>query len=329
MGSMFAADSQRALRLSNKAEKILVVTHVAPDGDAIGSLLAMGRILRQLGKSDIVLACDDGTSEKFAFLPGATQVVSSAAGPFDLIISLDCSDETRGGKVFRAARDDGRPPVINIDHHITNTNFGAVNIVLPDTASTTEGLLRLMKDWEVELDADIASCLLTGLVTDTLCFRTANVTPEVMRVAAELMQAGADLSHITSRTVNRKSYDAVRFWGTLLQTIRLDDHVVSVHVSADRRRAAGHRGGGDASVVTFLITAWKADMAASFIETDEGEVEISFRAKPGFDVSGIALELGGGGHAAAAGCTVDGPLKPVVDQVLTMMKKARREQLGE
>lgn len=318
--AVYETVGQRAWELIAKADRILVVTHIAPDGDAIGSLLALGRILRQLGKTDVTLTCDDGVPDKLAFLPGATAVVTSVSGSFDLVIVVDCSDAGRGGGVFRAAVA-GRPHVINIDHHITNTGFGDVNIVQPDTAATTEILFLLAAAWGVTLDKDTAQCLLTGLVTDTLCFRTANATAGVMRIATDLMQAGADLSYITSRTVKRRSYDAICYWGTLLQSIDLDDRVVSVRASAN-----DHPVTGDASVVTLLITAEEADMAVSFVETDDGQVEVSLRAKPGFDVAQIAYKLHGGGHSAAAGCTVDGSLDQVVDQVLAMMKKARREQ---
>jgi phosphoesterase RecJ-like protein len=327
---MFAAEGRRALGLISKADKLLVVTHVSPDGDAIGSLLATGRILSFLGKPDVTLACDDGVPLNLTFLPRAASVVQSVAAPFDLVISVDCSDERRGGEAYRAAvlLQDGRPPVINIDHHVTNTDFGDINLVLPDTVSTTEVLVRLMKLWGVELETETAVSLLTGLVTDTLCFRTANVTPQVMTIAGDLMEAGAELAHITSRTVNRKSFDAIRYWSTLLKTVELDDGIVSVYVSGDDRRAAGYRVDGDASIVSFLITAWEANMAVSFVEGDDGRVEVSLRAKPGFDVSGLALELGGGGHPTASGCTVDGPLEQVVGQVVAMMKEAQRDQMG-
>jgi len=318
--AVYETVGQRAWELIAKVDRILVVTHIAPDGDAIGSLLALGQILRQLGKTDVTLSCDDGVPDKLAFLPGATAVVTSVSDSFDLVIVVDCSDEGRGGSVFRAAVA-GRPLVINIDHHITNTGFGDVNIVQPDTAATTEILFLLAAAWGVTLDKDTAQCLLTGLVTDTLCFRTANATAGVMSIATDLMQAGADLSYITSRTVNRRSYDAICYWGTLLQSIDLDDGVVSVCASAN-----DHPVNGDASVVTLLITAKEADMAVSFVETENGQVEVSLRAKPGFDVAQIAYKLRGGGHSAAAGCTVDGSLDQVVDQVLAMMKKARRGQ---
>ncbi len=326
---MFAADGRQALGLISKADRILVVTHVSPDGDAIGSLLATGRILKTLGKSDIVMACDDAVPVNLGFLPGARSIARSVAPPFDLAVSVDCSDERRGGESYRAAviLQDTRPPVINIDHHVTNTNFGDINLVLPETVSSTEVLMRLLKVWGAKLDRATAVCLLTGLVTDTLCFRTANVTPAVMRVAGELMEKGAELSDITRHTVNRRSFDAIRYWSMLLQTAKLDEGIVSVRATRDDRRAAGYQTNGDASIVSFLITAWEANIAVSFVEEDDGRVEVSLRAKPGYDISGLALELGGGGHPTAAGCTVEGPLEQVVGQVVSMLKEAQHAQM--
>ncbi len=323
---MFAAASQQAHELIARSSRILAITHVAPDGDAIGSLMGMAQMLRQMGKAEVVLACDDAVPDKLTYLSGASDVVASTRGKFDLIIILDCSDERRGGEVYRAARNNGRASVINIDHHITNTFFGDVNIVLTDTAATTEALVRLLKAWNLELNQDLALCLLTGLVTDTLCFRTANVTAEVMQVAAELMAAGADLAYITSQTVNRKSFNAIRFWGMLLSTLRLDDRIVSVHASAAARRAADFSPVGDASIVSFLVTAWEADIAVSLVEGDDGRVEVSLRARPGFDVSGVALALGGGGHPSAAGCQIAGPLPQAMERVFPLLRQAHREQ---
>lgn len=321
----FAANSHRTLEVISRAERILLVTHVSPDGDAISSLLALALILDRLGKKHVTPACDGGLPSRFDFLPGAARISESLSPPYDLVITVDCSDARRGGDVFDAALAsyDDSPLIINIDHHITNTRFADVNLVLPSTVSTTEVLFRLMREWEIELDSEIALCLLTGLVTDTLCFRTANISPQVILLAGQLMEAGADLTLITSHTVNRKPFDAIRYWSILLDSLSLDDRVVSVSASAENRRQVGDGINGDASIVSFLITAWEADVAVSFVETDNGRVEISFRSKPGFDVSKIAFELGGGGHPSAAGCAVDGPLQSVKDQVLIRLKEVR------
>jgi phosphoesterase RecJ-like protein len=320
-----AADSNQALEMIVRSQRVLVVTHVSPDGDAIGSLLGLGLILERLGKEQVTLACDGGLPSRFDFLPGAAKTVESVSPPYDLVITVDCSDARRGGDVFDAAfaLEGHSLLTINIDHHITNTRFADVNLVLPETVSTTQVLVLLLREWGIELDVEIALCLLTGLVTDTLCFRTANVTPQVMLLAGELMEAGADLALITSNTVNRKPFDAIRYWAVLLESLSLDDRVVSVSTSAESRRQVSERINGDASIVSFLATAQEADVAVSFVETDDGRVEISFRSKPGFDVSKIALDLGGGGHPTAAGCSVNGPLLAVKEQVLTRLKRDR------
>lgn len=324
---MLSSSSQQALDLINQARSALIVTHVSPDGDAIGSLLGLGRILEKLGKTEVTLACDDGVSEKHSFLPGTDTIVDTilADNSFDLLLTVDCSDERRGGKAYRTGRMSDIP-AINIDHHITNTEFATVNIVQPQAASTTQVLYRLLKIWNLPLDPELALYLLTGLVTDTLCFRTSVVTQEVMAMASELMAAGADLSLVTQHTVNQKSFEAIRYWGTLLDHVQIDEHVISAYASTKQRRQTGYSANGDASIVTLLNTAREADMAVSFVETDDGKVEISFRAKPGYDVSRVALALGGGGHPAASGCTVNGPLEQVTERVLAMLKEERRKQ---
>jgi phosphoesterase RecJ-like protein len=322
---MYAADSQQAFDLVRRADRILIITHIAPDGDAIGSLLAMGHLVRQSDKKQVVLALDDGVPEKYGFLPGSADVVRSAEGPFDLVLILDCSDERRGGQVLRDNWRDGIP-LINIDHHITNTEFGTINLVRVDAAAVAQIIYWLAEAWGLKVDQEVALCLLTGLVTDTLCFRTANVTPKVMEDAAALMQAGADLSVVTRQTVNRKSYEAIRYWGAMLDTVHLEDRVIWAVASNGMRERTGYRSNGDASLVTFLATAWEADIALTLTETGEGRVEVSMRAKPGFDVSGVALELGGGGHPAASGATIEGPLSEAAERVLARVKRAHREQ---
>jgi phosphoesterase RecJ-like protein len=324
---VFSADSQRALDLIKRADRILVVTHVSPDGDAIGSLLAMGHLLGQLGKHQLTLALDDGVPEKFCFLPGSADIARSVDGSFDLILVTDCSDDRRGGQVLQKSWREGTP-VINIDHHVTNTGFGTLNLVRLDAAATTQVIYWLAQVWGLQVEKDLALSLLTGLVTDTLCFRTANVTPRVMEDAAAMMAAGADLSAVTHQTVNRRSYEAIRFWSEMLTTVHLEDRVIWAVATADTRQRAGYRSDGDASLVSLLATAWEADIALTLAETDEGRVEVSLRAKPGFDVSGVALAMGGGGHPAAAGATVAGPLSEAAERVLERVKCAHHEQAG-
>ena len=169
-------NSQHNLRriadLVAPARRILLVTHVAPDGDAVGSLLGLGWLLRDQGK-DLTLACEDPVPENTEWLPGSSGIVQRATGTYDLVISLDCSDQRRMGCVY--TDDMAVLPLINIDHHVTNTRFGTVNWVDPSSVATAQMILSLVDRLQWALNETVATCLLYGLVTDTQSFRTPNV----------------------------------------------------------------------------------------------------------------------------------------------------------
>lgn len=160
----------------DKANRVLVIAHVDPDGDAIGSLTAVGQALEQLGKR-VTLVCDDAVPTRFQDLPLADQVrrEPDTSRPYDLIIAVDCADASRMGWAYETLPDP-KPALINIDHHVTNTRFGEFNIIDPDASSTAEMLCRVLSELDVEMTQGIAASLLTGIVTDTMGFRTTNVT---------------------------------------------------------------------------------------------------------------------------------------------------------
>jgi phosphoesterase RecJ-like protein len=183
------------------AQRILITTHIRPDGDAIGSSLALGLALVDAGKQvQVVLA--DGVPSSYKFLPGTDMVHAKADGEFDLIVSVDCSDLKRVG----SALDGYRPPDLVIDHHLTNESFGTLNLVDSQAAATASLLTRYMPEWGLRLTAPIAANLLTGLVTDTLGFRTTSTTPETLHQAADLLELGADLSTIYFKSLSRRTY---------------------------------------------------------------------------------------------------------------------------
>src|SRR5258708_5812988 len=166
----------KAQALINEATRILVVTHVSPDGDAIGSLLGISHALRTYGKT-VIPAVDGGVPQSLRFLPGTGDVLSSLDANLrvDLLIAVDCGDKERTGKVGQAGFALNIPS-INIDHHRTNSMFGAVNLVDLNTVAASEGVLDLLGHLHIALTLPTAQCLLCGIVTDTLCFRTSNVT---------------------------------------------------------------------------------------------------------------------------------------------------------
>lgn len=310
-------------------EKILCVSHVGPDGDAYGSLLGMGWMLRQLGKQP-TLAMHDTTPDAFHFLPGIQDVIAPQAvtADYDLMISLDASSADRMGSVYRPD-DHADIPLLVIDHHFTNTRFGNINWVDASSAATCQMLVRLADALEIPLEGEIAKCLLTGVVTDTLCFRTSNTDAAVMEAAMRLMQSGTKLSEIVAHTLNRREFNVFRLWGAVLSAVRLEDGVVWATISRAQKATAGNLE-DDGSLSSMLVTAVEADISATFTEKadDSGApiVECSFRAKPGFDVGTLAFSLGGGGHPPAAGVTLPGTLEAVSAKVVAELKAAHRAQ---
>jgi phosphoesterase RecJ-like protein len=310
-----------AKALVDSAHNIVIVTHVSPDGDAIGSLLGLAWSLRQLGKQ-VTVAVDDGLPAGFAFLPGAADIQANLNGVQpDLVIAVDCGDRSRMGEVGAAATA-AHPPLINLDHHVTNTQFGDANLVDGGTVAAAEGVFDWLPRLGVTLDPTIATCLLTGIVTDTLCFRTDNVTAAVLGKAQQLMEAGAQLSDITQRTVMRMPYESLKLWSAVMPTVRMDNHVIWAVIDKATRESLNYTNKRDGGLVSLLVSADEAYISAVFREQDDGRVEIGFRAVPGFDVASVALALGGGGHALASGCTLDVPLAEAIDRVLPMLKDA-------
>ncbi len=331
-GALFLpVEMESALRSAiDPAEKILCVSHVSPDGDAIGSLLGMGWILRHLGKNP-TLALADKPSKDFDFIPGFGDIVNASGmgDTYDLIICLDASSPDRMGGVYRPAVH-GSIPLLVIDHHITNTNFGSLNWVAPGCAAVCQMLVYLADAWDVPLVGNLAVALLTGLITDTLCFRTSNTNTHVLQAAMRLTDGGAEIQTIVARTLQSRSYASVRLWGSVLSDVHLDNRVAWTTISLAQRRRVGAGDGDGDGLAGFLASVQEADIGAAFTErTQNGGrvVECSFRAKPGFDVSQVALSFGGGGHPLAAGCTLSSPLKNVVDLVVAALKDAHRTQV--
>jgi len=308
-----------------KARRILVISHISPDGDAIGSLLGLGWALEWLGKEH-VLACADPVPRNYRYLPGSERIVQDPdPRGVDLVISLDESDQERMGTAYDAEALRG-VPLANIDHHVTNVRFGTWNWVDPSKAAAAELVLELVDRLGVPLDENIAICLLNGLVTDTRGFRTPGTGVQELKAAIRLMEAGASLRRVTHYALNRRPYSSIRLWGMALQTVRLDGRIIWGEVTQAMQREVG---GGDVSnggLVNFLLAAEEADVAVVFTETEDGNVEVGIRSVAGVDVSGVALALGGGGHPQAAGCTLPGPLSVARERVLRALAAAIQDQ---
>jgi phosphoesterase RecJ-like protein len=310
-----------AAALINRSERIAIVTHVAPDPDAIGSALGLRLALIALGKN-VAAMCDDPSPSDADFLPGSGDLRRSLPDGFapDLFIALDASDTKRLGRVGASllAMD---IPVLVVDHHVTNLGYGDVNLVNPSAVATAELVLELIDALGVMLTPDIAACLMTGLVGDTRGFATPNVVPATFVIASRLLQAGADISTIIERVMRQRSLAMLGIWGIALTHLHFQDGVVWAVVPYDERRARSLQNTEVDGVSSLLLSAQEANISAAFTEEPDGRVEVSMRARSGYDVASVALALGGGGHALAAGCHIDGPLDAAVSQVIGQLLK--------
>jgi len=296
----------------HQANRILIVSHLRPDGDAVGSLLGLGLALQEAGKT-VQMVLVDGVPSSESQLPGSKQVRTKPEGEFDLTVVVDCSDLARVGEALNGYG----IPDWNIDHHITNLNFARLNLVQPDAASTAEIITELLPVWGLSLSNGVVSSLLTGILTDTLGFRTSNVTPSTLRIAASLVEAGGNLFELYHHSLLQRSYQAARYWGLGLSKLQREGRMIWTTLTAADRRAAEYSGRDDADLTNVVSTVTETDVSLIFIEQNHSRVKVSWRSQPGFDVSQIALRFGGGGHKAAAGADIEGTLEEVQEKVLT------------
>lgn len=315
----------RAIRQTiQDAERILVAAHIRPDGDAVGSLLGMGLALQAAGK-EVQMVLADRVPASFRFLEGANQVVMKATGKFDRVIVLDCSDLLRVGDALKVTGEGGEvaalAPDVNIDHHPTNLEFARINLVNPNAVATSEILAQYLADLGLPLTQPVANALLTGIVTDTIGFRTSNMNPQVLNLAARLMDAGADLPEIYSHALTQRSFQAARYWGAGLSKLKREGPLVWTTLTLADRSAVNYPGRDDADLINVLSAIEGAEIALLFVEQKHGAVKVSWRAQPGLDVSQIAMRFGGGGHKAAAGAEMEGALEDVQNKVLTATRE--------
>jgi bifunctional oligoribonuclease and PAP phosphatase NrnA len=313
-----------AKALVERANRIIIVTHMFPDGDAIGSVMGLTHTLRALGK-EVIPAVDGGVPKHLAFIPGSEGILPALTNETaDLVFSLDASDAKRSGEAGAYAFKLG-VPIIVIDHHATNTNFGAINLVNWVTPATCEVLVDWFTAVGWAIPQDAAYALLTGIVTDTQCFRISQTTAETLRKAQYLMTLGASLTAITQQTVNRRSTAAFRLWAKVMPSLQIEDGVIWAVVDLEAKKAARYEEeGGAGGLASLLAEADEAFIVGVFLERTGNRVEMHFRAQPGYDVSQLAFNLGGGGHRQASGATVDGGLQETVERVIPILKEAAR-----
>ena len=299
------------------AKKVVIASHVRPDGDAIGSLLGLGLALIEAGKT-VEMILVDGAPASFKFLEGSELIKKEPTGGHDTFITVDCADFKRTGKIFESF---GQPD-INIDHHKTNEKFGKLNLIEAEEVATAAILTNHLPTWGLKITKSVAAALLTGILTDTLGFRTSNVTPEALRQAATLMESGVDLPEIYMQSLVRKSFPAAKYWGAGLSSLESKDGIVWGTLTLEDRTSASYGGNDDADLINMISAIEGHKVGMVFVQQTDNKVKISWRAlQPGIDVSSVAKHFNGGGHAAAAGADIEGNLAEIQKEALNKTRE--------
>lgn len=303
----------------DKADSILITSHIDPDGDALGSMLAMAYICEQWGKR-VVCVNESSIPRRFSFLPGIDKIVRphQVMETFHYVIAVDAADRSRVGEnVERLFHSEAL--ILNIDHHITNDRFGSVNLIDPHASSTAEIIYQwLAHSPNVRWDSRLSTFLYTGILTDTGGFRYANTSANVLRYAAELIEYGAPAHEIADQALETVTFKQTLCMQRALTTIETSANGQIAWLSlsqADLQQIQAT----DADIEGIVNIPRKiigVDVGIFFRETSEHTVKVSFRSRQKVDVSKIAQAFGGGGHPRAAGCTIEGTLEDVKRQVL-------------
>ena len=312
----------------NKHQTFGLLSHINPDGDAIGAMLALGRALAARGK-DVTYFSHDGVPDffKFAVLPGETLIDKAAAGPFmenpfDAAVLVDCATKKRAGEALFPVMDNAGT-VINIDHHVTNKTFAAMNFINDAASSTCEILYHFFEQCGWDITPDIAAPLYLGIMYDTGRFIHSNTTPEVFRICSDLVSRGANPAHIANSVFNKRSLAHIRMLGHAFASAQFtaDNRVVWAVVP---RTVFNELGAGDADtegIVEELGAYAGCEAHMFFTEGPDGLSRVSSRSTGNIKVNEICAIFSGGGHDFAAGARSKLSLQQLADEFVAEVVK--------
>lgn len=308
-----------------QSQRILLLTHVNPDGDAIGSMLGVWHALQGMGKTAFPLA-SSSLPTFVDTLPGIEHVEvytpGTALPEVDVIWMVDTADIARVG----AIHDDhaatlSSSPLIIVDHHATNVGQGKVNLVDPAAASCAELVYALLRALDAPVSPEAATCLLMGLSTDTQSFQTSSTHAHTLRIAAELLDAGADQYGVVQKVYFAYPYSTTHLVGLSLSQMQREGSLIWSHISLEMARQTGASDDAYDSVVGMMQRIEGGQLFVLFKERTPDTIKISLRSKPNIDVSEIARLWGGGGHRQAAGATLHMSLEAAQQEVLPVLRQ--------
>ncbi|HET8912862.1 MAG TPA: DHH family phosphoesterase [Ktedonobacteraceae bacterium] len=322
---------EQALALIHPANNIALIAHERPDGDCLGAILGMAQMLRLLGKT-CVPVCADPAPKNLNFLPGISELRHDLdPEDFELVIALDAGELSRFGSIATRHQDYfTRVPILNLDHHISSSGCGQVNIIDPTAASTTELLVLFQRQAGLPVDKHAATCLLTGMITDTRSYQFTNTTPRTMTAAAAMLQAGAVPDEIVRPLLYSRPLAEIRFQGNVLSRAKVSSDGRLIWSASTRAllEASGATPDMDDNLAGQLRDIEGVQIAVIFKNVDDPNItRISVRTAPPYNAAELCQRLGqGGGHARAAGATLHMPLAEAEAYVIPEIEKELASQ---
>jgi phosphoesterase RecJ-like protein len=299
----------------------LITTHENPDGDAVGSSLALACYLRQMGKEVTVYLCDS-LPELYAFLPLAGTVVHSIPPrPYDVCFVLDVGEFRRAGQEIAAFQGVGK--FINVDHHLHCENFGAINLIDPVACATGALIYRIIKAAGDEIDLDPAICIYTAIITDTGSFRYSNANPEAFAIAGEMVARGVKTWDVAEKLYESQPKKRLDLLALALATLVVAErgNCASIAVTLDMYEKTGAGSELTDGFINYPRSIGGVEVALFFREVNPGLFKVGFRSKGKVNVAELAAAFGGGGHHNAAGCSIYGTLDLVKEQVFAHLQR--------
>lgn len=318
-----AAASEAMVERIRGGNRFLITGHRNPDGDAIGSAIALRGLIRRLGKSaEIVVR--DGFHRSLHKMPGAgTVIVSDTLPPdypdgYDALFTMECPEHERTGYPVLPG------PVVNVDHHLGNTLYGEINYLDVEAPSVGEMILQLNRNYlKLELDHEIATAMYVSLATDTGFFRYSNTTHRAFQAAEELVRAGANPGEISLWINESVSAASLKLLGAVLNTMTFhDEERVAVMLLPRRFFAETGAVAEDSEGIVNYGRTIDSVLVSALLKEADGGVRVSMRAKPGVDVQRVAAMFGGGGHKAASGCFVPLPIDAAKEKIVELLSDA-------
>ncbi len=301
-------------------QRFLLTSHVRPDGDSIGSQLALAYALDRLGKQVRIVNHDAAAPGLQAF-PGVNsiEIADHVEGDFDAVVVLECGDLTRTG-----VEGLDRFFIINIDHHPGNTMFGAVNWFDSTAAACGEMVFDLIKTLGVRLTTEIATHVYVAILTDTGSFHYSSISPRTFDICRQTLEAGIDPVNIARTVFDSNNIGRLRLFGAVLSSIQLDasGRLAIIYLDREMARRCGGTYDDTEGLINLPLTVKEIQAVAFFKEWDNGEFRVSLRSKGDIDVGQVAKQFGGGGHKNASGCTVPAPYSQARDIITRLVLDA-------